>query len=359
MYKFDTMINVHSDGTNEWFAPTEIKSICPIEITYFPFDYQKCYLKFGSWTYSRSFLNFTIKRSGSADLSMYHINGEWELLGVPAERHVVKYSCCEDPFVDVTYKLILKRKVLFYLNNLVIPNLILAGLVICSFYVPPESGERISFNITILLGLTVFLLLFNERIPPSSEVVPLIGSYYFTLFYQVAVSVILTSVTSRCYHHNPFREMPRWLRVLIFRVLAPLFRMQNRYAAQKQNVTTTWQPHEVKCKKHQQPLLYKSTNGSFKIKDDLVTESTPNHGNSNSHNVILESKMEDISKQLEVFVDHLKRNEELESKRDEWHFASIVLDKLFFWFFLSSIFLTTLLFYMKIERQRPNHNSEF
>ena len=168
-------------------------------------------------------LNFTRKKPGSDDLSMYYVNGEWELLGVPGNRHSIKYSCCKDPFIDITYKIRLKRRVLFYLNNLIMPNLILAGLVLCSFYVPPESGERISLNITIMLGLTVFLLLFNERIPPSSEHVPLIGGYYFALFYQVGISMILTCITSRCYHHNPFQEMPRWFRFLDIPVLTSCF----------------------------------------------------------------------------------------------------------------------------------------
>ena len=40
------------DGYTEWFAPTEIHSICKIDINYFPFDEQSCPLRFGSWTYT-------------------------------------------------------------------------------------------------------------------------------------------------------------------------------------------------------------------------------------------------------------------------------------------------------------------
>ena len=243
------------------------------------------------------------------------------------------------------------------MNNLVMPNLILAGLVVFSFYVPPESGERISLNITILLGLTVFLLLFNERIPPSSEVVPMIGAYYFALFYQVGISMILTCVTSRCYHHNAFRKMPRWFRFLIFRVLAPVFRMQNRISEPKPKA---WQPVEVKYKKPQKLLLYKSANGTLKLKERQDTESMITNEDddipriSEPTRVSLETKIDDISKQLGVFVDHLSRNEDIESKKEEWQFASIVLDKFFFWFFAISISLTVVLFYWKINQQSPD-----
>ena len=362
MYKFNTMVNIFHDGRNQWWAPTEIKSICHIDIAYFPFDHQKCYLKFGSWTRSIDMLNLTMTRPGTADLTMYYINGEWELRGVPGRRNEKMYNCCINAFVDITYKIILKRRVLFYVNNLVMPNLILAGLVVFSFYVPPESGERISLNITILLGLTVFLLLFNERIPPSSEVVPLIGAYYFALFYQVGISMILTCVTSRCYHHNAFRKMPRWFRFLIFRVLAPVFRMQNRISDPEPQ-TKPWYPAEIKYKKPQKILLYKSANGTLKLKERQDTEFLTANDDDDIPRISeptltsLESKIDGISKQLGVFVDHLSGNEEIESKKKEWQFASIVLDKFFFWFFALSITLTVSLFYWKINQQ-PEDSSD-
>lgn len=42
---------VASDGYVLWVVPAMIKSSCKIDISFFPFDMQKCELKFGSWTY--------------------------------------------------------------------------------------------------------------------------------------------------------------------------------------------------------------------------------------------------------------------------------------------------------------------
>lgn len=52
IYNFDTKAVLKSNGYTEWFAPTEIHSICKININYFPFDEQACPLVFGSWTYT-------------------------------------------------------------------------------------------------------------------------------------------------------------------------------------------------------------------------------------------------------------------------------------------------------------------
>ena len=56
-------------------------STCRIDITWFPFDEQKCDMKFGSWTYDSSGIDLQLNGNGS-DLSSYMSNGEWELLGL-------------------------------------------------------------------------------------------------------------------------------------------------------------------------------------------------------------------------------------------------------------------------------------
>ena len=38
-------------GNVFWPPPAKLRSSCQIDITYFPFDDQKCHMKFGSWTY--------------------------------------------------------------------------------------------------------------------------------------------------------------------------------------------------------------------------------------------------------------------------------------------------------------------
>ncbi|VDO41445.1 unnamed protein product [Onchocerca flexuosa] len=39
------------DGIVFWPPPTQLRSTCKTDVTYFPFDSQHCAIKFGSWTY--------------------------------------------------------------------------------------------------------------------------------------------------------------------------------------------------------------------------------------------------------------------------------------------------------------------
>ena len=43
---------VKPTGSVFWPPPVKLRSSCKIDVTYFPFDDQVCFLKFGSWTYS-------------------------------------------------------------------------------------------------------------------------------------------------------------------------------------------------------------------------------------------------------------------------------------------------------------------
>lgn len=71
----------------------------------------------------------------------------------------------------------LRRKTLFYTVNLIIPCVGISFLSILVFYLPSDSGEKVSLSISILLSLTVFFLLLVEIIPPTSITVPLLGEY--------------------------------------------------------------------------------------------------------------------------------------------------------------------------------------
>ncbi len=54
------------------------KSTCYIDVRWFPFDLQRCDLKFGSWTYGGWSLDLQMI---DADITGYIANGEWDLVG--------------------------------------------------------------------------------------------------------------------------------------------------------------------------------------------------------------------------------------------------------------------------------------
>jgi len=56
-------------------------SSCAINIRWFPFDEQRCRLKFGSWTYDGTQLNLWAGSNKTIESNIYQPSGEWDLVG--------------------------------------------------------------------------------------------------------------------------------------------------------------------------------------------------------------------------------------------------------------------------------------
>uniref|UniRef100_A0A803YCT2 Cholinergic receptor nicotinic alpha 10 subunit n=1 Tax=Meleagris gallopavo TaxID=9103 RepID=A0A803YCT2_MELGA len=215
----ETNVVLRSDGHIMWDAPAITKSSCKVDVSYFPFDGQQCHLTFGSWTYNGNQIDLR-NRLDTGDLTDFVENVEWEVLGMPATRNVVTYGCCSEPYPDVTYTLLLRRRASFYIFNLLLPCIMISFLAPLGFYLPADSGEKVSLGVTVLLALTVFQLLVAESMPPS-ESVPLIGKYYIATMTMITASTALTIFIMNIHHCGPgARPVPPWARRLILHHLA-------------------------------------------------------------------------------------------------------------------------------------------
>lgn len=97
------------------------------------------------------------------------------LILLPWQRNEIVYACCVEPYPDVTFALMIRRRTVYYLFNIICPCLWLSVLSVTGFWLPAESGEKVTLGITVLLAYSVFMLLIAESTPATSESVPLIG----------------------------------------------------------------------------------------------------------------------------------------------------------------------------------------
>uniref|UniRef100_A0A8C6XR53 Cholinergic receptor nicotinic alpha 10 subunit n=1 Tax=Naja naja TaxID=35670 RepID=A0A8C6XR53_NAJNA len=218
----ETNVVIRCDGQIRWDSPAITKSSCKVDVSYFPFDGQRCPLTFGSWTYNGNQIDL-LSMQQAGDLTDFVENVEWEVLGMPATRNVITYGCCSEPYPDVTYTLLLRRRASFYVFNLLLPCIMISFLAPLGFYLPADSGEKVSLGVTVLLALTVFQLLVAESMPPS-ENVPLIGKYYIATMTMITASTALTIFIMNIHHCGPgARPVPSWARKFILRYMACIF----------------------------------------------------------------------------------------------------------------------------------------
>lgn len=117
-----TKATVYYDGRISWEPPAIYKTYCPIDVEYFPFDTQLCFMKFGSWTYDGNQVDLihfcqkfgTTNENGSIfntmgiDLKGYSENSEWDVLNVTATKTDKVYPCCPEPYPDITFRIKLR-----------------------------------------------------------------------------------------------------------------------------------------------------------------------------------------------------------------------------------------------------------
>ncbi|CAH1793908.1 unnamed protein product, partial [Owenia fusiformis] len=151
---YDIPIIVKHTGHVSWLFPMVLKTSCAINITHFPFDIQKCPVQFGSWTYTKVQLEMFLKYP-KGDISGFTPNGEWSLLHFTAKKNIRHYACCEDPFTDIVYTIVIKRKPLFYIINLILPCGFLLLVSILGFLMPIQSGSRAPLSIMVLVSMTI------------------------------------------------------------------------------------------------------------------------------------------------------------------------------------------------------------
>ncbi|KAI8121554.1 Neuronal acetylcholine receptor subunit alpha-7, partial [Lucilia cuprina] len=369
---YQTNVVVRNNGSCLYVPPGIFKSTCKIDITWFPFDDQRCEMKFGSWTYDGFQLDLQLQDETGGDISSYVLNGEWELLGVPGKRNEIYYNCCPEPYIDITFAIIIRRRTLYYFFNLIIPCVLIASMALLGFTLPPDSGEKLSLGVTILLSLTVFLNMVAETMPATSDAVPLLGTYFNCIMFMVASSVVSTILILNYHHRNAdTHEMSEWIRVVFLCWLPWILRMHRPgrpiildFSSTPCSDTSSERKHQILSDVELKERSSKSLLANvLDIDDDFrnVRPMTPGgtlphnpafyrtvygQGDDGSIGPIGSTRMPDavthhtciktqteyelslILKEIRFITDQLRKEDEENDIANDWKFAAMVVDRL-------------------------------
>ncbi|XP_070540514.1 acetylcholine receptor subunit alpha-like [Ptychodera flava] len=202
--KFATILH---NGTVWITPPATLDSQCDMDVAYFPFDQQTCMLSFGPWEY-------TSERVHLEPMDKYVVrekfvdNVEWELSETSVRTVDEELECCPgEVYSVVIYTLLLRRRPLYYLVNVIFPCFLFSVITSLVFCVPPDFHEKITLSVSALLALSLLSLTVAEVVPPTSETTPLICRYLAFNMMMVTVSLILTVVVLNI-HRGPYRSRP-------------------------------------------------------------------------------------------------------------------------------------------------------
>ncbi|VDN07450.1 unnamed protein product [Thelazia callipaeda] len=365
---YPTNMVVYNTGDISWIPPAIFKISCKINIEWFPFDEQRCFFKFGSWTYDGNKLDLQPGKGGF-DISEYMPSGEWALPMTTVSRTVKFYECCPEPYPDLKFYLHLRRRTLYYgydfysplksCFNLIMPCILTTMMTLLGFTLPPDAGEKITLQITVLLSICFFLSVVSDMSPPTSEAVPLLGIFFSCCMIVVTASTVFTVYVLNLHYRTPETHemgaltktlllywLPYFLRInrpgvyLSWETLPPLFPCTK---PKRHSESLIRNIKEAECSSRSNSLdverrVYQYMSG---ISNGKSTASTMINGPSslqlNSSIDIGEQAtlliLQRIYQELKIITKRMIDADRDDTQANNWKFAAIVVDRLCLYIF--------------------------
>ncbi|XP_062575127.1 neuronal acetylcholine receptor subunit alpha-4-like, partial [Saccostrea cucullata] len=193
-------VEFSSNGEARLFFMEVFTTTCTSDIAYYPNDIHHCKIYLSTLTSSSKL------KMGSAkvDTLDFETNGEWNLGNTKSEVHYLDSKNIERVVITIN----LERKMLFHMINVVAPVVFLGFVNVIVFKLPVESGERMSFAMTVLLSFAVYMTLVADKMPQTSNTTSVFCMYLMAMLIYSTLITIATTFSINCHHTktNPLME---------------------------------------------------------------------------------------------------------------------------------------------------------
>lgn len=250
-FPVSAMMIVYSTGDCLWVPPVTYKAWCETgDMKRFPFDRHECFFKFGSWVYDGFMIDVQTDKDADGEALLKYLDasgkgGEWAVSGGRVERHEKYYSCCEEPYPDVSFYLTLTRRAPYYTVSLVIPSILTMLLTLATFWFPPDEGEKLTMGCFNLLYLLILLCHLQAVVPPNHLQVPSIVLFCGNTLLFSGLSVILSVATLSLSRRGDYTLVPTCFEKLRRSRLASALCLPDPPAAEEDNLLTSQRGEEA------------------------------------------------------------------------------------------------------------------
>lgn len=166
----NSQLIVYHTGEVLWVPPVVFTAFCSLNLQLWPFDTQKCNLKVGTWITNDLKLVIYGPKDGSPEISTMVENNEWEI-----RKASMSYGKNEQLYNYVKFEFELVRRAAMYKALIFTPASCIVLLVLSSFWLPPQMGEKLLLNGIVIVIISAFLMYFAQLLPVLAQNTPLVG----------------------------------------------------------------------------------------------------------------------------------------------------------------------------------------
>ena len=158
---------LYPDGMVFLVFKVNTKTSCKLDLMFFPFDEVSCEIIIITMAQDRVSLITSERTDFSSLLADLSVGGEWLLTDFTMEAIVIIELRASVTDIKITLKLC--RKTTFYLVSVVGPMALFTAMNCLVFLIPPQSGEKVSFLVSIFISNAVFSSFINQVMPRGLE----------------------------------------------------------------------------------------------------------------------------------------------------------------------------------------------
>ena len=199
----DFRIHVKYNGDVTWSFGSHLFTLCPLDLTYYPLDLQKCDIVVENFAYTAQLVAL-FNASANIELDTYQDNGAWQILATTATTttyQIISYKTRE--YSRVIFTLYLKRRFHLHYVNTLIPTLMCVIISWLMFGVPPEAKEKLAMGTVALVVFTVFMVQAVHYIPRTATSTPLFSESLSSLVLILFLRIVYAVNTDLIFNNQP------------------------------------------------------------------------------------------------------------------------------------------------------------
>ncbi|XP_060576263.1 acetylcholine receptor subunit alpha-like [Ruditapes philippinarum] len=343
------LIRFLPNGLAHYYPGDVFSASCRVDVTYYPLDRHKCNFAFSPWAQFKTEINIS-PIGDKVQTSYFSENGAWTFY-----NSSISYSP-EASYID--FNLYLERKPRFVIVNVILPVIFMAFLNTMIFAIPVESGERISYSITVLLAVAVFLTLVGDNLPKTSSPMS-IFSYYVLIILITSIGITLVTILNvRVYYKNEKDPVPELIASFVRRLGCNCKNKDNK----RKRIPSKSKTERRQTKRGQGSAQLYTDVETYINKTDISRHYNYYVPRENVRRPILNGR---APYQISSFSDTVESERSNEDKKENvvvndslvsWKDVSTALDKLFFILSFIIILTTTVIFFVYIYTSGKSDN---
>ena len=203
-----------SDGTVLQFTGRRFGTFCKLDMRLYPKDSHICNFEFLSVKEDAQTLELhpTLDEVITTSLS---VHGEWRIRETSVVQSVISDRIAGIHASQIVFTLVLERQPEFTVLHKSVPLFVLALAALFTHGIPLNSGERISYAVTVLLAFVFWQSVVSEELPKNSSKLSLFSISIACCMFGSGLITVLSVIFCRLATYGEERPVPSFIMAFI------------------------------------------------------------------------------------------------------------------------------------------------